>query len=142
MGRVVYVDKIPDCDLCAKDNKVVPAIVDAKTVAGGWANMCPEHRRRWSVGGPKSAGEHPLENPYALRKPEPPKAAPGTVGAVLEARARDDFIREKLKEPPMDRIQQMVFDEIPCEALDGCIVEPDGQCEHGYPSWPVALGII
>ena len=28
------------------------------------------------------------------------------------------------------------------DALDGCSVEPDGRCPHGYPSWLVALGIV
>lgn len=26
-------------------------------------------------------------------------------------------------------------DEGGCEALDGCWVEPDGRCEHGFVSW-------
>lgn len=25
---------------------------------------------------------------------------------------------------------------------EGCIVEPDGECEHGCPSWLVAKGLI
>jgi hypothetical protein len=29
-----------------------------------------------------------------------------------------------------------------CEATDGCFVEPDGTCEHGQPSWLLALGLI
>ncbi|HUT15460.1 MAG TPA: hypothetical protein VMY98_04365 [Anaerolineae bacterium] len=29
-----------------------------------------------------------------------------------------------------------------CEATDGCWVEPDGHCEHGCPSWMLALGLI
>lgn len=29
-----------------------------------------------------------------------------------------------------------------CEATDGCWVEPDGYCQHGKPSWLVALGVI
>jgi hypothetical protein len=29
-----------------------------------------------------------------------------------------------------------------CEATDGCWVEPDGYCEHGYPSWLLVLGMI
>lgn len=29
-----------------------------------------------------------------------------------------------------------------CEAEDGCRVEPDGTCEHGYQSWLVLLGYI
>ncbi|MCU7829550.1 MAG: hypothetical protein KZQ85_10830 [Candidatus Thiodiazotropha sp. (ex Myrtea sp. 'scaly one' KF741663)] len=29
-----------------------------------------------------------------------------------------------------------------CEATDGCVVEPDGHCPHGKPSWLIKLGII
>ena len=29
-----------------------------------------------------------------------------------------------------------------CNATDGCRVEPDGTCEHGYPSWLLHLGMI
>ncbi len=29
-----------------------------------------------------------------------------------------------------------------CEATDGCWVEPDGECEHGHPSWLLRLGYI
>ena len=28
------------------------------------------------------------------------------------------------------------------EATDGCWVEPDGECEHGHPSWLIAMGLI
>lgn len=28
------------------------------------------------------------------------------------------------------------------DALDGCIVEADGVCPHGFPSWLVYLGAI
>jgi hypothetical protein len=28
------------------------------------------------------------------------------------------------------------------EATDGCIVEPDGTCEHGCKSWLLVLGYI
>ena len=29
-----------------------------------------------------------------------------------------------------------------CEAIDGCWTEPDSACEHGKPSWLMALGLI
>ena len=29
-----------------------------------------------------------------------------------------------------------------CDATDGCQVEPDGTCEHGYPSWLLHLRMI
>ena len=28
------------------------------------------------------------------------------------------------------------------ETTDGCIVEPDGMCEHGHPSWLLFYGMI
>ena len=38
-------------------------------------------------------------------------------------------------------LENVVFDgEI--EATDGCPIEPDGVCPHGYPSWPLYLGLI
>ena len=29
-----------------------------------------------------------------------------------------------------------------CKAIDGCVVEPDGVCPHGYPSWLSAMMFI
>lgn len=29
-----------------------------------------------------------------------------------------------------------------CKTPDGCVVEPDGQCEHGLDSWLLMLGYI
>ena len=43
--------------------------------------------------------------------------------------------------PDMDQLSQWVSD-CRAEALDGCLVEPDGTCEHGKPSWLIALGYI
>jgi len=42
-GKVVYVDKIPNCDFCAKRRgSIVDAKYDGKTVLGPWANMCQD----------------------------------------------------------------------------------------------------
>lgn len=41
--------------------------------------------------------------------------------------------------PPDDVLAQWVISDWPCLALDGCEVEPDGTCEHGFPSWLVYL---
>lgn len=43
--------------------------------------------------------------------------------------------------PDMDDLQEWVFDGV-CEATDGCIVEPDGVCEHGHVSWLLYIGLI
>ena len=41
----------------------------------------------------------------------------------------------------MDKLQNMVFDGT-CFTPDGCIVEPDGSCEHGLKSWLLIYGLI
>lgn len=33
-------------------------------------------------------------------------------------------------------------DEGIAKAVDGCRVEPDGKCKHGYPSWLLVEGLI
>jgi hypothetical protein len=41
----------------------------------------------------------------------------------------------------VEELMEMVAEGV-CETVDGCIVEPDGTCEHGSPSWLLALGLI
>jgi hypothetical protein len=43
--------------------------------------------------------------------------------------------------PDEEQIAFWVIDSV-CEATDGCTVEPDGVCPHGYPSWLVHLRLI
>ena len=43
---------------------------------------------------------------------------------------------------PEDKdIEEWLFGEELCESVDGCTVEVDGTCPHGFPSWLIALGI-
>lgn len=137
MGRVVYLSSIPDCDFCLKADDpgpVRPAIVDGPTVLGSHAYMCEEHRKRWALVGHAPPGTHPLENPLALRDNTPTKRPTD--------KERESRIAEYVATADMGELQAMMFDQISCEAVDGCIVEPDGHCEHGYPSKLMAIGII
>jgi len=43
--------------------------------------------------------------------------------------------------PDDDELMEMSLDG-DCYATDGCTVEPDGVCHHGYPSWLLWLGMI
>ena len=45
------------------------------------------------------------------------------------------------EEPDYDQLSKWIVDGI-CEATDGCRIEPDGICEHGYPSWLLYLELI
>jgi putative heme iron utilization protein len=48
---------------------------------------------------------------------------------------------EQFETPDWETMEEWLMDSI-CETLDGCIVEHDGRCPHGYPSWFLALGLI
>jgi len=43
--------------------------------------------------------------------------------------------------PSEEQMADWVCDSV-CEAIDGCPVEPDGTCQHGYPSWLLAIGLM
>lgn len=45
------------------------------------------------------------------------------------------------REPSIRTLEKWLYDSI-CKSTDGCTVEPDGECEHGYPSWLLYLGYI
>ena len=44
-----------------------------------------------------------------------------------------------VQEPDLETLQAWMDDGV-CEATDGCLVELDGRCPHGHPSWLVRLG--
>jgi len=43
--------------------------------------------------------------------------------------------------PSMESLMDL-SDDGSCECPDGCIVEPDGICEHGFKSWLLIMGAI
>ncbi|WP_430913432.1 hypothetical protein [Methylobacterium sp. sgz302541] len=44
-------------------------------------------------------------------------------------------------EPEFLALAQFLFDAV-AEATDGCLVEPDGVCTHGHPSWLRRFGVL
>ncbi|WP_437871389.1 hypothetical protein ACSD7O_23950 [Methylorubrum extorquens] len=44
-------------------------------------------------------------------------------------------------EPEFITLAQFLFEAV-AESTDGCLVEPDGICRHGHPSWLLRLGVI
>jgi len=47
----------------------------------------------------------------------------------------------KVKRPTVKTLERWDMDG-GCETLDGCWVEPDGVCPHGFNSWMLELGYI
>jgi hypothetical protein len=45
------------------------------------------------------------------------------------------------RKPSMNKLMAWMDDGV-AKATDGCKVEPDAMCDHGYPSWLLHLGLI
>jgi hypothetical protein len=55
---------------------------------------------------------------------------------------KHDAVIVKGKVPGIQTLEKWVSNGV-CRAVDGCGgIEPDGHCEHGHPSWLLALGYI
>jgi hypothetical protein len=58
---------------------------------------------------------------------------------------REDIIREEqaFAADMLADLEHGDFDwDMDGECADGCIVEPDGRCPHGYRSWLLVAGLI
>ncbi len=53
----------------------------------------------------------------------------------------DDYPDPTTEEPSLEQLGSWSFDGI-AEATDGCIIETDGVCPHGHPSWLLQLGYM
>jgi hypothetical protein len=96
--------------------------------------------RRPSPGRPPPVpGRAPARGPVVGREPgTPPRTdAPSTANPHA---ARKEV--KAVSRPSLEELQRQVEEDGGCEATDGCWVEPDGHCEHGEPSWLLALGLI
>lgn len=70
----------------------------------------------------------------------------GKVRALKDGVAWEEY---HSKHPEAIRVRQPTISTLKrwdneggCKAVDGCWVEPDGICEHGYPSWMLVLNLI
>jgi hypothetical protein len=56
---------------------------------------------------------------------------------------REDWPEPTDSRPDHDDVWEMLMDDGDVAATDGCYgIEVDGTCEHGYPAWPLYLGLI
>lgn len=70
------------------------------------------------------------------------KLRAGVTLEAMQAKYPDKQI-EVVEPPSQEELREAVFDGVcgtPCE--EGCDVEPDGECCHGYPSWLRLYGVI
>jgi len=47
------------------------------------------------------------------------------------------------KTPPIESLRSFLFGDDRIECLDGCeMFEPDGICQHGSPTWLIAVEMV
>jgi hypothetical protein len=97
------------------------------TSAGGAGHSChfpsvPHPGARWAG---REPGTHHADGRAPHRQPHP---------------ARKEVNR--MRRPSLEELRRQLEEDGGCEATDGCWVEPDGTCDHGQPSWLLALGLI
>lgn len=62
--------------------------------------------------------------------------------AFAKIKAAHEQASSKRPMPSIEQMTKWMYEDAGCEATDGCWVETDGRCEHGKPSWLLAMGLI
>jgi len=120
--KVLKVNSLPKCNLCGND-----AVYDAPipTLFGKWAYLC----------------EHCFKANGCVER--------GNIGSKFEidTRTKSDLTFDKDREQEyidglsIEDLEEMFLDGVVTTA-DGCVVEPDGKCPHGYSSPLLLEGLV
>lgn len=107
---------IPACDICKAQNDVV---FDVPTIQGPWANLCesclPTHGGNTDIG-------------YKLEKTEPKPTI------LLSNQEKQILEKEFVEGFDVDDFETLMDSVVPTACPEGCEVEPDGSCCHGFRS--------
>lgn len=116
-----------NCDLCQKNQAVYDARIPS---VGSWANVCQSCfiNQGCCLG---------VGHGQKLKDPRDFKVYKATKEEI------NTRTQEALKELCDEELEELIIDSVcPTACPEGCEVEPDGRCYHGYPSLLMALGII
>ena len=89
----------------------------------------------------RGAGTRRRRDATAGGRAESPDGLSPHRGSDSSRYAAGTFLRLSGLDDILEQLQEWEADG-GCEATDGCWVEPDGHCEHGEPSWMVALDLL
>lgn len=135
--KTIYQKFTGKCNICGIENPKV--LYDMPFHGSSWANVCEQCRPQADnpnhpYGTKIILGEHPNADPNA----DPP---PGSIEAVLQDKNRQAKEKAYIESLSQEDLEKMMFDGV-VECADGCRVEPDGSCLHGYSSPLILLGIL
>lgn len=125
--RKVKMEKLPSCNFCPKEAKY-----DAPMLGhSSWAYFCPDC---WA-----SRGSHTLYNELRAAT-EDEKVRDQLGDSEYDAELEDQYMSSVDLEELME--ESMFGSSCGVEVADGCMVEPDGKCCHGYSSPLLLAGLI
>jgi hypothetical protein len=90
---------------------------------------------------------------FVMHKPEPDgkfgagRSYRGSVRVLKDGVDPKAFFKRRpdytqVYPPDVETIMAWEWNDGGCETPDGCWVEPDGYCPHGWPSWMIVMGLI
>ena len=82
-----------------------------------------------------------IDQKWLERATKHERAEEATENNAQSTKAGNQWPEPTTDEPDLEAIADWMVDSV-CEATDGCIVEPDGICPHGHPSWLLRLGLM
>lgn len=121
---VCKVERYPTCNFCSKEARYDAPMVGRST----WAYMCPDC---WS-----ERGSHTCYTKFEL------KSANAMIRDDLGTQVYDPELEATfMADLDLEEVmrEELFGDSAGVTVADGCIVEPDGKCCHGYSS-PLLLG--
>lgn len=126
--KTIFRDSLPNCCICGATELSV--VYDMPYRGTTWANCCEKCRRL------ADDPNHPAG--IRLVKGKHPKAG---LHHGNDSRARQQIEKDHAEALNVAELEEMAYDSI-VETADGCQVEPDGSCPHGYRSPLLVLGLI
>ncbi len=122
-------ETLPNCDICKATELSV--VYDMPFLGGHWANCCEKCRLQCET------PNHPAGIRFV--KGEHPKAK--ALKHSNGSRSITEIENDHANALNPGELDDMSFDSV-VEAADGCSVEPDGTCPHGYRSPLLVLGLV
>ena len=126
--KTIYKSILPSCDICQADSLLVA--YDMPYREGHWANVCETCRQK--------ADQPETRVGFKVVKGKHPKAG---LSHGNDSRSIKQIERDHATALNQTEVEELAFDDVVTTA-DGCSVEPDGKCPHGFRSPLLVLGLI
>jgi hypothetical protein len=78
--------------------------------------------------------EKELHSHLVSRLPDTTRRGEETMSIFQDSYQESQWPEPTVEEPDLETLEEWLWEDGGCETTDGCFCEPDGTCQHGYPS--------